>query len=533
MTRRLVRTAGLIGLATMSSRVLGLVRDTVQALFFGTSHQADAFVVATRVPSALRDLFAEGAMSAAFVPSISRTIQRDGKEAAWRLGSQVVNGLLLITSLIVVITILLADPLTTRFAGPFENVKEFPGKLDLTIQLVRINMPFLVLIAVAAAFMGMLNALRQFAAPAMAPALYNVVFISCTLVFVPLFVHLQIQPVMALSVGMLLGGVAQAAAQWPALRREGYHHSWILNLRDPALRDVLVLMVPGTLGAAAAQINQLVNTSLATGTAGAAAALGYAFRLMYLPVGIIGVSVATASIPDLARQGAEGAHAAMRETLSWSLRLVLMLCIPATVGLMVLSPTLVEVVFERGAFDRQSSELVTTALLFYAPGIIGYSIVKVTAPGFYSLQDTRTPVIVSLVTIATNLGLNIWLNWWISYRGLALGTAIAANLNAGLLLYFLSRRVGGLHGTDVWRALGKILLASALMGVAVYFVAAWLQQWLPARAIGPGILRILGSVGAGLLVLTAAAHVLHISEFREATTRVIGRLRRSSGTIAR
>jgi putative peptidoglycan lipid II flippase len=381
--------------------------------------------------------------------------------------------------------------------------------------------------------MGMLNALRQFTAPAMAPAIYNVVFISCTLIFVPLFIYLQVEPVMALSVGMLLGGVAQAVAQWPALRREGYRHSWILNPQDPRLREVLALMVPGTLGAAAAQINQLVNTSLATGTAGAAAALGYAFRLMYLPVGIIGVSVATASIPDLARQGAEGAHDAMRETLSWSLRLILMLCVPATLGLMVLSPTIVEVVFERGAFTTQSSELVTTALLFYAPGIIGYSIVKVAAPGFYSLQDTRTPVTVSLITIGTNLGLNVWLNWWISYRGLALGTAIAANLNAGLLLFFLARRLGGLDGARVWRALGKITVASVVMAVAVYYVQLGLHAWLPKPAILPGVVRILGSIGAGLLVLAGAAHVLHISEFREATRRVLSRVRRSSGSIAK
>jgi putative peptidoglycan lipid II flippase len=465
-------------------------------------------------------------MSAAFVPTISRTIQRDGKDAAWRLGSQVVNGLLIITSLIVVITIFLADPLTTKFAGPFENVRDFPGKLDLTIQLVRINMPFLILVAVAAAFMGMLNALRQFTAPSIAPALYNVVFITCTLVFVPLFLRLNVEPVMALSIGMLLGGVAQAAAQWPNLRRQGYRHSWILNPRDPGLREVLALMVPGTLGAAAAQINQLVNTSLATGTAGAAAGLGYAFRLMYLPVGIIGVSVATASIPDLARQGAEGAHAAMRETLSWSIRLILMLCVPAALGLMVLSPAIVEVVFERGAFDRQSSALVASALLFYAPGIIGYSVVKVAAPGFYSLQDTRTPVIVSLITIGSNLGLNVWLNWWIGFKGLALGTAIAANLNAVLLLFFLSRRLGGLDGAHVWRTFGKIVAASLVMAVAVYFVEAWLHAWLPVPAILPGLVRIFGSIAAGMLVLAGAAHALHITEFREATTRVISRLRR-------
>ncbi len=526
MTRRLTRAAGLIGLATMSSRALGLVRDMVQAFFFATNHQADAFVVATRVPSALRDLFAEGAMSAAFVPTMSRTQEREGKDAAWKLGSQVVNGLFCITVVIVLGVIILADPLTTKFAGPYAHVQEFPVKLDLTIHLVRVNMPFLVLIAVAAAFMGMLNALRQFAAPARAPARDNVVFITCTLIFVPLFMQYGIEPVMALSVGMLLGGVAQAAAQWPALRREGYRHSWALNLRDPKVQEVLALMVPGTLGAAAAQINQLVNKSLATAESGAPSALGYAFRLMYLPVGIIGVSVATAAIPDLARQAAEGGQAAMRGTLSWALRLILVLCVPATVGLMVLSPAIVEVIFERGQFDVSSTRLVTTALLFYAPGIIGYSVVKVAAPGFYSLQDTRTPVIVSLVTIGTNLGLNIWLNWLFGFKGLALGTAISANLNAGLLLYLLSRRIGGLEGSRIWLTLGKIIVASLVMGVVVFYVEAWLNSLLPARAIVPGMVRILTSIGVGMAVLTAAAHFLHIEEFREAVGRVTARLRR-------
>ncbi len=525
MTRKIAKSAGLIGLATLSSRVLGLLRDAAQGFFFGTSHQADAFVVATRLPSALRDLFAEGAMSAAFVPTLARTISKDGKDAAWRLGAQVVNGLLLITSLIVVVTVIFADPLTTKFAGPYENVKEFPGKLDLTILLARVNMPFLVLIAVAAAFMGMLNALRQFTAPALAPAIYNVVFIACTLIFVPLFTRLGIEPIMALSAGMLLGGVAQAAAQWPALRREGYRHRWILNLRDPALRNVLTLMVPGMLGAAAAQVNQLVNISLATFEAGAATALGYAFRLMYLPIGIIGVSVATAAIPDLARQAAEGAHDDMRDTLSWALRLILMLCVPAVVGLMVLDSTIVELIFERGQFGPESTSLVAWALFFYAPGIVGYSIVKIAAPGFYSLQDTRTPVIVSVATIVTNLALNVWLNSLMGFKGLALGTALAANLNAGLLLYLLSRRLNGLDGPRIWLALAKILVASAVMGAAVYGAEYGLHVLLPRATLFAGLIRLAGSIGAGLLVLAGMAHVLQIVEFSQAKQRVLARLR--------
>ena len=513
----------------MSSRVLGLARDMAQAFFFATGHQADAYVVATRIPATLRDLFAEGAMSAAFVPTISRTIARDGKDAAFRLGSQVVNGLFCLTSVIVVLVIVFAEPLTTKFASGYQNVPDFPGKLDLTIQLARVNMPFLVLIAVAAAFMGMLNALRQFAAPAMAPALYNVVFIGCTVVFVPLFAEMGIEPVMALSLGMLLGGVAQAAAQWPALRREGYRHQWILNPRDPALREVLGLMVPGMLGAAAAQINQVVNISLATGASGAATALGYAFRLMYMPVGIIGVSVATAAIPDLARQAHDGDHAAMRETLSWGLRLMLMLCVPAAVGLMVMDDTIVEVLFERGAFGARDTSLVASALFFYAPGVVGYSIVKIASSGFYSLQDTRTPVIVSVVTIVTNLTLSLWLNSQMGFKGLALGTAIAANVNAFLLLFLLARRLNGLDCAHVWRTFGKILVASSVMAVAVYYVEGWLHQLLPAPALAPGMLRILGAIAAGLVVLSGAAHVLRIEEFGQAIRRVLDKLRSAAG----
>ncbi len=525
MTGRLTKSAGLIGLATMSSRALGLARDMAQAFFFATSHQADAFVVATRIPATLRDLFAEGAMSAAFVPTLTRTISREGREAGWRLGAQVVNGLMLLTTVIVMLTIIFAAPLTTGFASGYRNVPDFPGKLDLTILLARVNMPFLILIAVAAAFMGMLNALRQFAAPAKAPALYNVVFIACTLVFVPLFTRLGIEPVMALSVGMLLGGVAQAASQWPALRREGYRHRWVLNPRDPGLREVLTLMGPGTLGAAAAQINQLVNISLATSAAGAATALGYAFRLMFLPIGIIGVSVATVAIPDLSRQAAAGDRDAMRQTLSWGLRLMLVLCVPAAVGLMVLDSTIVEVFFERGAFGTHDTSLVAAALFFYAPGVVGYSIVKIASPGFYSMQDTRTPVLVSITTIVTNLALNIWLNAVMGFKGLALGTSIAASVNAGLLLYFLRRKIGGLDGPRIVRTLVKIVVAAAVMGVAVYAVEAWLHGLMPARAVVPGLLRIAGSIGAGLLVLAGVARLLGIEELNEATERVLSRLR--------
>jgi putative peptidoglycan lipid II flippase len=523
MKERLAKSAGIIGLATLASRLLGLAREQVQAFYFGTSWQADAFVVATRVPGLLRELFAEGAMSAAFVPTLTRTLTRDGKDAAWRLSSQVVNGLLLATGIVVIAGIVFAAPLVTWVA---EEYAEVPNKLELTIELTRVNMPFLALVAIAAAFMGMLNALRKFFVPATSPAMYNVVFILSAVVFVPLFQAVGIQPVMALSVGMLSGGLAQILVQWPLLKREGYRHQWKLNLRDPALREILVLMGPGTLGVAAAQVNLLVNTILATDVHGAAAALRYAFQMMYLPIGVFGVSVATATIPDLARQAAERDHTTMSETVSWAIRMMLVLSVPSIVGLIVLASPIVQLVFERGAFDVSSTAMTASALAFYAPGILGYSIVKIVSPSFYSMQDSRTPVAVSVVTIVVNLVLNLWLNSVMGFLGLALGTAIAANVNAGLLMYLLSRRIGGIGGVRIAGTFAKIAVASAIMGVAAFYGHRWLLTILTEATLLQSTVRVLGAISLAIGVLAGSAHLLGVREFGAAMSRVLGRLRR-------
>lgn len=536
MTGRLARSAGIIGMATLASRVLGLVRDVIQGFYFGTSAAADAFGVATRIPTLLRDLFAEGAMSAALVPTFTRYLTRDGRDAAWRLGSQTINGLLVITGALVILGIVFADPLVRAFAPGFVDDSD---KLGLTILLTRVNMPFLTLIAVAAAMMGMLNGLRRFFIPALSPALYNVFFIVATATLTPVFIAAGIEPAMSLSIGMLAGGLAQILVQWPALRKEGYRHSWVLDPRDAGFREILVLMGPGSIGVAAAQINLLVNTSLATSYDGAVSGLQYAFRLMYMPIGIFSVSVATAAVPELARSAAGDDTASMRTTLSWALRLMLMLSVPATIGLMVLSGPIVELIYQRGQFGANSTELVAAALLFYAPGIIGYSVVKIASPAFYALRDAKTPIMASLVSIAANLILNITLSAVMGYRGLALGTAIAANINAGLLLWLLARRLDGLDARRVMWASIKILAASMVMALAAWQAEAWLRVALEGSARGlvaplPAgwqnlairLLRVTGGIGAGIGTLALAAWLFRIDEFRLAIARVRARIGR-------
>jgi putative peptidoglycan lipid II flippase len=531
MTARLARSAGLIGLATLASRVLGLVRDVVQARWFGTSAAADAFGVATRIPTLLRDLFAEGAMSAAFVPTFARYLTKNGRDSAWRLGSQTINGLLVITGVIVILGILFAGPIAWLYAAGYRDPED-ADTLRLTILLTRVNMPFLTMVAVAAAMMGMLNGLRRFFIPALSPALYNVCFIVATATLTPIFIATGIEPTMALSIGMLSGGLAQVLVQWPTLRREGYEHKWILDPKDPGFREVLVLMGPGALGAAAAQINLLVSTSLATsGITGAVAGLGYAFRLMYMPIGIFSVSVATAAVPELARAAANEDFDGMRRTISWGLRLMLMLSVPATVGLMVMAEPIVRLIYEHGEFTANSTAIVAAALLFYAPGIVGYSVVKIGTPAFYSLQDPKTPIIVSLVSVGTNLVLSLILNSVMGYTGLALSTAVSANLNAVLLLWLLSRRIGGIDAHAVGMALLKIAAASGIMGVAVYYAGAWLEMTL-ADVFAPGwglverLVVVFAGIAIGVGVLAAAAWILHIDEFRLAVERLRAKIRR-------
>ena len=518
---RLARSAGLVGVATLTSRLLGLIRDVVQSAYFGTGTAADAFGVATRLPTLLRDLFAEGAMSAAFVPTFTRHLERQGRDSAFRLAAQVINGLLVITGVLVVLGILLAGPLVAYYAPGFEDAKR-----DLTVLLTQINMPFLTLIALAAALMGMLNGLRRFFVPAMSPALLNVCFIACTAILTPLFTTMGIEPALALSIGMLTGGVAQILVQVPTLWRLGYRHQWVLDAKDPGVREVLLLMGPGTIGVAAAQVNLFVNTVLATGHDGAVSALQYAFRMIYMPIGIIGVSIATAAVPQIARRAADLDYDGMRTTLSWGIRLMLMLSVPATVGLMVLSTPIIELIFERGQFTLDSTRRVAEALLFYAPGIVGYSVVKIASPCFYALPDARTPIRISLITITANLVLNLVLDAWMGFTGLALGTAIAANLNAGLLLVALSRRIGGVDGRRLGLSLAKIGLASLLMGLAAWSGERWLRDLLPGDGLVVRGVRVFTAIGGSVGVLAAAAWILRLEEFNQALGRIRAKIGR-------
>jgi putative peptidoglycan lipid II flippase len=511
----------------MGSRILGLVRDAIMALLFGAGDQMDAYIVAFRIPNLVRDLFAEGAMSAAFVPTFTRTLSLDGRERAWRLGNMVINALVLATLAVVVLGMVFAWPITTAFAAKYASV---PGKLDLTVMLTRIMFPFLTMVALAAALMGMLNSLHRFFVPAFSPAMFNVGSILCTIGLVPVMPLVGLPTIVAPAIGVLVGGLLQAGIQWPTLRAEGFRYQPALDVRDPGLRQVLALMGPGVIGLAAVQINLLVNTILASGEGtGAVSCLGYAFRLMYMPIGLFGVSIATASIPTLSRQAARENLVEMRATISRGLRLMLMLNVPATVGLIALATPIVALIFERGQFSSVDTANTAAALMFYAPGLVGYSAVKMAVPSLYALKDSRTPVMVSMATVALNAVLNIALVQVLSFKGLALGTAISAICNAAILLWVLRRRLGGLDGRRVALATGKIAIASAIMGLAAWGTDHAIANALPAHTLPVLALRVGASIALALVVLDVAARAIHIDEFVEARATVVGRLKRIRG----
>jgi putative peptidoglycan lipid II flippase len=525
-TAPLARSAGLFGLATMASSLLGLVRDQVLAYYFGADDVMDAYRVAFRVPNLVRDLFAEGAMSAAFVPTFTRELTIGGKPRAWQLANSVVTALVAITAVLVILAMVFAEPLVGFYATGFADV---PGKLELTVYLARIMAPFLTLVAVAAVCMGMLNALGHFFVPALSPAMFNIATIVLAVVFIPFAPALGVQPIVFVAIATLVGGLGQILIQWAPLRREGYRFRPHLDRRDPALAQVLLLMGPGTIGMAATQINVLVNTQFASDQSGAVSWLDYAFRVMYLPIGLFGVSIAAASTPALARLALQADTERMKTTVGSAISLMLALNIPATLGLIALAHPIIGLIFERGNFTAADTAATAVALRYYAIGLVGYSIVRILSPAFYALQMSRIPVAASVASVVANVALNVVLVRVMGYAGLALGTSLAAGVNAGLQFVLLRRHLGGIDGRRILTSLVKVTVASLAMMAAAWGADMWLGVWLPGDAMLLRAVRVAGSIAAALVVLAAAAWAVRLRELDEARALVSRRLERLRG----
>ena len=509
----------------MASRILGVVREMVLAFLFGASNEMDAYRIAFRVPNLLRDLFAEGVMSAAFVPTFTRRLAGHGRASALRLGLSVTNALLIITGTLVLAGIIFAEPLVRQFVT--DDYAAIPGQIDLTVLLSRIMMPFLMFIAVAAVAMGMLNALHHFFLPALSPAVFNVVSITVTLLLVGLMPRFGLPAVTAIAIATLAGGFAQWAMQLPLLRREGLSYSAALDWRDDGLKQMLLTMGPGTLGLAATQVNLLVTSYFASSATGVVSILDWAFRIMYLPIGLFGVSIAAASLPTVARLHTGHDQHGVRTAVSEALSLMLLLNVPATVGLIVLAEPIVRVMYEHGRFTAADTTATAHAVRLYALGLIGYSVVRIVSPVFYAIGANRIPVLASIAAVLLNAALSVALvrGTSLEYAGLPLATSIAALFNCAVLMLVLRQRLHGIEGRRLAGSLVRTIAASAAMGVAAYAADRWLLAVLPDGRMTTEVLRLLIAIGLGIGVLALAAYLLRIREFRMALAAVHRRRR--------
>lgn len=520
------RAAGVVAAAVMLSRVLGLARELIFAGLFGAGRGMDAFLTAFRAPNLLRDLFAEGALSTAFVTVFSQRIATEGEGSAWKLASKMATLTTVFMSLVSLLGVIFAK----QFIGIL--APGFPGeKAALAVELTRIMYPFILMVSLAALVMGMLNAVNRFTVPALASSFFNIGSIAGGIAFGwwldPGFGE---RALVGLALGTLLGGLLQLGVQLPGLHRAGFRFVMDFEWSDPGVRQVLILMLPAVIAASAVQVNVMINSIFASYLGdGPVSWLSYAFRLMQLPLGVFGVAVATVTLPVVSRASALGDMERFRSTLAKAMRLAVFLTLPAAVGLIVLAQPIIALIYQRGKFLDADTLHTAEALQYYAIGLVGYSCIKVLSPAFYAVNRKWTPMMVSFLSI----GLNLLLNWLfifrlgMGHRGLALSTAVAATVNFTLLHLLMTRVSGPLETRDLVGTFVRSLVASlpiALVG--------WIAQpWLAGLTHGPILLRtgaLLLVISASMLLFLGSSWALRIEGFQE----FLAILKRKLGTVS-
>ena len=526
-SQSVARSAGVTSIAVLASRITGLVREIALAHYFGATAAYDAYLLGFRIPNLTRDLFAEGALSSAFVPTFVEALQKKSRAEAAHLANLVATAIMLVVGTLCLLGMIFAPEMVDLLAPGFRQIA---GKHELAVRLTRIMCPFLLVVALAAQAMGILNACNQFALPALSSSMFNVgslaVGLGLGLVAGP---HLGIPAIEGMAWGVLTGGCIQLFAQVPALVRSGFVFRPALDWGHAGLQQILRLMGPAILGNAAVQINVMVNTSFASEINGGMSWLGYAFRLMQLPLGLFGVAIGGATLPAISRSVARGDMDDFRRTLSRSLGLVFLLTIPSSAGLFVLGPSIIGALFERGEFTPYDTQQTAMALGWFALGLAGYSALKVLVPAFYALKDSRTPMIVSLASIAINYGVVSTMTSQPGFglAGLAMSTSVVAITGSLLLFTILKRRITGIYGRALLASVLRILAAAAAMSAAI-----WATSWLVASRVDHGRLRYLLdlalSIPSGLAVYYFACRLLRVEEMAlavDALERPLARLR--------
>jgi putative peptidoglycan lipid II flippase len=546
--KSVAKSAGIVSIAVMFSRVLGLVREMIFANFFGAGFLTDAFQVAFRIPNVLRDLFAEGALSAAFVKVFTDYQILKSEEEAWKLASLVLNCLVVVLSGITILGIIFSPQIVGLIADGFS-----PEKATLATTMTRIMFPYILFVAMAALAMGVLNTKGNFGVPASSSTVFNIVSIFLGLAFAywlsggewitpgknEIATDKAQWAVIGMSIGTLFAGASQFVMQVPSLLKLGFRFSPVLNFADEGVKKVARLMAPAILGTSAVQINVMVNTFFVSQIDGGVSWLGYAFRLMQFPIGVFGVAIGTASIPVLSRLASKRSFGEFRDTLSSSIKLVFLLTLPSACGLVVLGEPIIRLIYARGAFKESDVPMTAYALAAYAIGLTGYAAIKILSPAFYALDDAKTPMIIALASIAVNavacyFFMELFSNYGVTTQypngyahvGVALATSCVALVNFFALALMMKKRIHQINGGEIFASFIKIAIASAVMSVVCWFSYQYLTNFLGTKTFFIKLIEafvpiILG--GITFLIVAKLVGVSELNQFINMLYRKIGR----------
>jgi putative peptidoglycan lipid II flippase len=536
--RSVARSAGIVSIAVMFSRVLGLVRETVFARFFGAGFLYDAFVVAFKIPNILRDLFAEGALSAAFVKVFTDYQIKRTEIEAWRLASLIFNVLAVVMSVITVIGIFIAPYIIPLLARGFP-----PAKAALAVTLTQIMFPFILLVALAALAMGVLNTKGRFGIPASASTAFNIASIVFGLALAfwlsggewEISNDKSLVPssaaqwaIVGMAIGTLVGGAAQLIIQVPSLLKVGFSFSPVFDLFDPGVRRVMRLMGPAIIGTSAVQVKVLVDLVVVSGIEAGNSWLSFAFRLMQFPIGVFGVAIGTAAIPALSRLASEDNQVKFRSTLSDALKLVFLMTVPAACGLIVLGEPIIALIYQGGRFTALDTNMTAWALAAYSIGLAGYAAIKVLSPSFYALDDAKTPMYVSIASIAVHAPMSFGMMYFLStvgvsperpngfgHVGVALATSTVALVNFFALTFLMRKRIKRLNGRDIITSFLKVATAAAIMSAVCYFSYRYLSGFFPEKRFFIRLIEAFVPIGLGGITFLLMARLLKISEVEQ------------------
>jgi len=505
--KKITKAAGLMSIATFISRILGYVKDMILAVYFGATGLSDTFFVAFRIPNLLRELFAEGSMSSAFIPVLTEYQAKHGAEGERRLVRVTFTFILIFVGIICLIGIIFAPAIVTAIAPGFLNI---PEKFSLTVLLTRIMFPFLLFISLAALVMGALNTRRIFFIPALAPAILNVVTIASVL----LLATRMEQPIISVAIGVALGGFIQFVFQLPSFFKNGYNLIPDYDLRHPGLKKMSILILPATMGMAVTQINIFVSTILASYLQeGSITYLYYSMRLIQFPVGIFGVAMGMAALPTLSEHAVKGDFDKLREDFSFALRLLFFITVPAMAGLIALREPIVNILFQRGRFDYAATISTAQALFFYSLGIWAMVGTRVVTASFYSMQVTKAPVKVAAIALLVNIILSFAFIRPFKHNGLAFANALASIVNFSFLFYLLRKKLKKVDGRNIVRSFIKITLASSGMGFIGWFITEG-DVWTESGRVLEKSIILTGTIAICVIMYFLIMYVIKSEELK-------------------